>query len=376
MQKFNVQGFLAGALLGVVFVAFSFVTKKFDELGASLNWWWLLPVGVLALLGGLMPIVARALLNGYRALLKSLGLTSIPVTLPFTGEVTLELGNPQRAAARKIFFEMATRTVTQPLSPKEGSIEVALKSCYTVFQVARDAITEMPPTLSNADPKIETLESTASRMLNSALRPYLTRWHPRLDRWIALGHDEADWPHAELCRLDLDRMRVAMTSYCYAMARAANVPRPEAILPPEPDADSVEDGDEVTAAFSGELDRLDGVAEEAPTLAQKQLALTLAGSLSSAGVGFQTEDDVFAGLRTVFATVGEVTPELITLNEGAKVSQLALGLHDDLESRATGSAGVGDDAKEWASWCASSARAIRDAATGDIAAALVHDGRF
>ncbi|MEM1330055.1 MAG: hypothetical protein AAGG07_05805 [Planctomycetota bacterium] len=203
------------------------ISKAGDD--ASL---WYLLIGW-TLIGGLIPIGGPALFKAFRTSLKPLGITTVEIGLPGLGKSAISLGNPQRASARRILLEMTTRTVLQPLDPNDGTIRAALDSLYAFFQAVREELKSMPATPPNTDASSETLESIAHEMLNTAVRPYTSRWHPRLDVWEGAGLSEDDWPLATDCRADLDKMRKAAAHYAVVLGKAGGILRLDRLVPVE-----------------------------------------------------------------------------------------------------------------------------------------------
>lgn len=246
-------GAWAGAIVGVVLA----LLKTMVALEATGVWWvvWLVMPGALAVIGATLPLLAPHLIGAFKRFASPLGLSTIKVTLPGLGTTDLTLGNPQRAAARRIFLEMTTRTVTQPLEPGDGTLRAALNSLYELFGIVRDELKEMPPTPPGTPEGTATLESLAHRMLNHAIRPYTSRWHPRLDAWEETGLGETDWPLYELCWHDFDRMRSLAIGYAHALGRAAHIVQLEHLTPQAKHPD-IKDAslDATTAARFRELD--------------------------------------------------------------------------------------------------------------------------
>ena len=68
-------------------------------------------------------------------------------------------------------------------------------------------------------------------ILNSGIRPLLTRWHPVLTDWEShrpagasiLDHEHA-WPRAAELRTELETARQALTDYTAALATACGIP--------------------------------------------------------------------------------------------------------------------------------------------------------
>ena len=221
-QRPIVLGTLSGLLVGLLHALLSIQ-------GGS----WTLPwqLAMWAFVGALLPIIAPAILCAYKHLLSPLGLSNVDITLPGVGNAKLALGNPQREAARKIFFEMTTRTVTQPLPDESGSLRSTMDSLYAFFNIAREELKSMPPTPSHTNSEAITLEKLGQQMLNEAIRPYTARWHVRLAEWESSGMPESEWPLHDLCRRDLERMRSLAAQFAREMGKAANIPGAQDMIP-------------------------------------------------------------------------------------------------------------------------------------------------
>jgi hypothetical protein len=266
-------GAFAGLTVGIFLAAITSWSQISEEPKGILQNWVLLPL-VLTILGAFLPFIATHLIQAFRQLLTPLGITSVEVKLPGLGQVKLELGNPQRAAARRIFLEMTTRTVTQPLGEEDGTLSAAVSSLYSFFQIVREELKTMPPTPPGTDPNAVTLESIAHRMINQGLRPYTSRWHPRLDAWNETGFGETDWPLHEICRHDLNRMRAISIQYAESLAKAAGIPAKDALIPQNPFpklADS-----EIEPDHKKEFERIDKCLNSAASAEHRQVSWKLA----------------------------------------------------------------------------------------------------
>lgn len=276
-------GIISGALVG--FAIWILSKTSGDERLLNLLCGW-------ALLGAFLSVGAPTLIRAFRNSLRPLGVSTIQVGLPGLGVTTIALGDPQRAAARRILLEMTTRTVIQPLATDDGAIRASLDSLHGFFLAVREELKSMPATPPNADQTAKTLESIANEMLNAAIRPYTSRWHPRLDAWERAGFAEHDWPLAQQCRDDLAKMRKAAAFYAVVLGKAANILHleelvPHAIRPTEA---------EVTAV-------LDGRPDDNLTKAIRKFDKASQGSLSPElrEAAWRTSLDLFA-LSTILAT--------------------------------------------------------------------------
>lgn len=148
--------------------------------------------------------------------------------LPGITELEFELGEGQRQAGWRIFVELATRIVTQPMDPDKGLVRKALDSLYRVFEVVRTELKAMPPSPPTDK---RTVEFLAARLLNVGIRPFLSYWHPRLLAWEGSNPSpEASWPHEEECRKQLEGKRSELVAYAIELGRLVGVSHPEQIL--------------------------------------------------------------------------------------------------------------------------------------------------
>jgi len=274
-----VYGSLAGLTVGLFLAA---LTSFNVLMGAEKIKWEvtfiILPL-VLAVVGAIIPFIASPLLRSFKRLLTPLGITSVNIDIPGLGETKLELANPQREAARRIFLEMTTRTVTQRLKKEDGTLSAAIKSLYEFFQIVRGELKTMPPPPPGTDSDAKTLESIAHRMINQALRPYLSRWHDRINAWNETGLGETDWPLYEICRYDLDRMRSLSIQYAKTLGDAAGIPAQNVIVPEVPIEGVV--NSEIDPIVKEEFLRIDFDLNSVCTPDQRKVAWKLAVEFSA-----------------------------------------------------------------------------------------------
>src|SRR6266404_2955407 len=158
-------GGIGGGLVGIVVLLF---------LGNPARWKWAL-VGIVAgaVIGWLWPmcqsIVIRLRVEDWR--LEQVEIQGVRFTS----------AGMQRRVAWRLFVEMTTRIATQPMEDEAGDDGVALQSLCDLFQVTRKAIAEMEPTPTASG---ETVETYALDILNSDLRPFLSKWHPMWDEFV------------------------------------------------------------------------------------------------------------------------------------------------------------------------------------------------
>jgi hypothetical protein len=138
----------------------------------------------------------------------------------------------ERAAAWELYVELITRISVVPLDADQGSLREALTSLHSIFATTRDVLRRSGPDVAEPKPSGQfNFAYLALAILNSGIRPILTRWHPTLADWeahrplgaSALDHEHA-WPRAAELRADLTATRQALTDYTAALATACGIP--------------------------------------------------------------------------------------------------------------------------------------------------------
>ncbi|MGW7418869.1 hypothetical protein ACWGJB_02155 [Streptomyces sp. NPDC054813] len=160
---------------------------------------------------------------------RNASLTEVRITVPQLSELTFVVNDHTRAVSWQLFVESVTRISTQHLNDDEGFLREALTSLYGLFGTTRDILRAARPT-GHGDGV--TVEYLAVNLLNRELRPFLSKWHPRL-REFENAHpelDESDWPQAAECRRELSSLQVNTRAYVLSFARLAGVREPDLML--------------------------------------------------------------------------------------------------------------------------------------------------
>ena len=150
-------------------------------------------------------------------------LTEVKVTVPQVSELTFVVNNDARQVAWKLYVETVTRVSTQPLADEEGFIREALTSLYGLFATIRDTLKASRPSVPvSGRPTVEHLAVT---MLNQQLRPFLSKWHPRLGQFETTHPDgqESAWPDNAACRKELRLVQANLVDYALGFADLAGV---------------------------------------------------------------------------------------------------------------------------------------------------------
>jgi len=157
----------------------------------------------------------------------------VDIKSPFfkiTGE--WEADENEQLAAWELYVELVTRIAVEELKPGAGLLHGALSSLYEIFGECRTILRKYGPVI--AMPKgggALSLGTIAITVLNSGLRPVLTKWHPLLSAYeskkspeISATEHEAAWENNGELRKVLNDLRQTLEEYSYLLAEAAGIP--------------------------------------------------------------------------------------------------------------------------------------------------------
>ena len=185
---------------------------------------WVQYAAIGAVVGLLILPLYRWLVAGREVVLENLEITLFGV------KTKVCFSEAHRLVGWRIFVETATRISTQELKKGDGSLREALSSLYKLFEIVRAELKTQLPSAPVEQAGSYTIESYAVRMLNDALRPMLSRWHPRLANWEKKERPESEWGLAELCRHDLETTRKNVLEYVRGLAEILKVHDLESLL--------------------------------------------------------------------------------------------------------------------------------------------------
>jgi hypothetical protein len=123
------------------------------------------------------------------------------------------LSDAQRVAGWHIFLELISRIATQPLDPQSGLMREALTSLNQLFGIIRTELKPLTPApeCASVEPgQVDNVETIALSILNTHLRPFLAKWHPRLAEWEKDHKTEVGWLEMNNCRSELEATRQAL----------------------------------------------------------------------------------------------------------------------------------------------------------------------
>lgn len=155
---------------------------------------------------------------------------------------TWEPNDAERAAAWELYVELLTRVTVVPL--QHGLLREALSSMYSLFGSTREVLRRYGPDVAAPKRNGEyNLGFLVVVMLNYAMRPVLSYWHPELEAWecsrtpeVSRVDHERAWPRAAELRAALDLTREHLSAYADLLAKACGVPDLRAAIPTPPES--------------------------------------------------------------------------------------------------------------------------------------------
>lgn len=91
-------------------------------------------------------------------------------------------GPSEREAAWEMYVELVTRVGVVSLGPEQGLVREALTSLYSLFGTTRDILRRYGPSIAQPEQSsVVSFGHLAVSVLNKALRPMLSTWHPLLE---------------------------------------------------------------------------------------------------------------------------------------------------------------------------------------------------
>ncbi len=148
-----------------------------------------------------------------------------------------EPNNVEREAAWELYVELITRVGVVPF--RDGLYREALTSLHSLFGSSREVLRRHGPEVAEAKKDGQyNLAYIVVTMLNFALRPVLSYWHPELSAWeharpldkSPVEH-EREWERLEELRLVVDDLQGHLMTYANLLASACGVPRIENAFP-------------------------------------------------------------------------------------------------------------------------------------------------
>jgi len=155
-------------------------------------------------------------------------LRKVSVSLPFgIGSAEWEADPTERRAAWSLYVELVTRVAVQPLETDQGLLREALTSLHSLFGTTREILKDAGPDVGASH---DSVGGIAIAVLNNGLRPFLAKWHPRLQAWeaqktvtLSFKEHEKNWSEENTLYSELDTLRQGLDLYAKALAVIAGV---------------------------------------------------------------------------------------------------------------------------------------------------------
>lgn len=110
--------------------------------------------------------------------------------------ITIRPNDLDRQIAYKIWVELSTRKVGLPLDLENDVISEVYDSWYSFFSVTRELVKDVPVSRFRRK-DTEQIIKLSIDVLNTGIRPHLTRWQARFRRWYERELEISD--NASLC---------------------------------------------------------------------------------------------------------------------------------------------------------------------------------
>ncbi|RZS44454.1 hypothetical protein EV193_101330 [Herbihabitans rhizosphaerae] len=231
---------------------------------------------------------------------------AVKLKLPFLGEIsgTWEPDQAEVKAAWELYVELVTRVTVVELRPNEGLVREALTSFYSMFEITRTILRKYGPALARPhDPGQVVFGEVAVRVLDGALRPLLSRWHPALMTWESKrpeGTDpathERNWERHDELREELAKTRVVLSGMADMLAAVANI---APLHPQVPDATPPQETAGGGAPLAGDPRQLASSRYNSgrETLIGSCVVRAITTTTGSFGSGFSSRCGTFGGTR-------------------------------------------------------------------------------
>jgi hypothetical protein len=167
------------------------------------------------------------LLGRFSKLVSKLQVKKVTISIPFfnVGSLELSVDSAAKKAAWLLYVELSTRIATQSLGANDGLLREALNSLYKIFETTRQILRD-----AGAEVGIEekSVGGISMKVLNEGLRPFLAKWHPKLERWEAKRPEpsshqahEQQWTDFTLMRNELELLRQGLQEYADMLGKIA-----------------------------------------------------------------------------------------------------------------------------------------------------------
>jgi transcriptional regulator with XRE-family HTH domain len=145
---------------------------------------------------------------------------------------TREPDDAEKQAAWEIYIELVTRVPVANLENDRGILREVLSSLYSLFQTTRTILRDLGPVKARPDGEANWyVPYLGVSMLNTTLRPLLSKWHPLLQDYeekrpgsVGVLEYERQWENYAELRQEIGGLRKALLDYANALAEIAGMP--------------------------------------------------------------------------------------------------------------------------------------------------------
>ena len=110
-------------------------------------------------------------------------------------KVTLKPNHEDIQIAYKLWVELKTRKIGLPIDFDNDVIVEVYNSWYEFFRITRELIKDIPAQKIRRSESTQRLVGVAIDVLNSGMRPHLTRWQARFRRWYKAESEKDENKH-------------------------------------------------------------------------------------------------------------------------------------------------------------------------------------
>lgn len=157
----------------------------------------------------------------------------VNLKLPIIGslEGTWEPSQAEQNASWEMYVELITRISLNELKDGEGLLRESLTSLHTLFDTTRQILKSYGPEIAISTKGRISFGYLAVSILNTSLRPLLSKWHPLLldyentrKEFVSIIKHENAWENFGKLKSELEDARQILVEYANILGEVAGVP--------------------------------------------------------------------------------------------------------------------------------------------------------
>lgn len=158
---------------------------------------------------------------------------TVEIGVPGWGSIegTWEPDENEQMAAWELYVELVTRISVADVSKSDYLLRESLESLHTLFDITRSILRKYGPAIAKPNnDRVLSLGYLAITILNSILRPFLSKWHPLLQDYesqkptiISSLQHERNWQHYHEFRKELKQIQSSIYEYGNVLAEVSGV---------------------------------------------------------------------------------------------------------------------------------------------------------